>query len=75
MDAWPKIVVERFDGEGEAAYERRSSEIRLIIEGFRRSQFRGAEVDRMEQRLIVLQEPSWEEPPAAPVRYRQPIPA
>ena len=61
MDSWPAIRCERFDGEAMDHYQRRSAEIREIIQGFRRLKYDGETADRMEQRLVLLQEPHIEE--------------
>ena len=57
MDDWPSVTCERFDGESLETYLRRSSEVIEIIQGFRRLRYRGEEAEKMEQRLIELQEP------------------
>jgi hypothetical protein len=57
MDQWPAIRVERFDGETWDHYQRRSAEVKEIIQGFRKLRFTGDVAERMEERLIMLQEP------------------
>lgn len=61
MDQWPPIRCERFDGESLDHYIRRSSEVKEIIQGFRKLRFTGDMAEQMEQRLIELQEPHIEE--------------
>lgn len=61
MDCWPAIRCERFDGETAEHYVRRSTEVREIIQGFRKLRFDGELAERMEQRLMLLQEPHIEE--------------
>jgi len=61
MDQWPAIRVERFDGESLDHYKRRAAEVREIIQGFRKLRYTGATADRMEERLLMLQEPHIEE--------------
>ena len=57
-EGWPTLQVERFDGEPPVAYRHRAQEIVEIIEGFRMSRYRGEIAERMERRLIRLQEQS-----------------
>ena len=53
---WPAIKVERFDDETLEDYQSRRDEIVTIVEAFRRSRYAGAEAERMEARLIGLQD-------------------
>ena len=59
-EGWPALQVERFDGEPPAAYRHRAGEIAEILDGFRMGRFRGDVAERMERRLIRLQEQSLE---------------
>jgi hypothetical protein len=59
-EGWPALQVERFDGEPPAAYRHRAREIVEIVEGFRMGRYRGEVAERMERRLIRLQEQSLE---------------
>lgn len=59
-EGWPSLQVERFDGEPPVAYRHRSQEILEIVEGFRMGRYRGEIADRMERRLMRLQEQSLE---------------
>jgi hypothetical protein len=53
---WPQIKVERFDDESETAYRRRRDMIVNIMTGFRLGRYEGETADRLEQRLVALQE-------------------
>ena len=55
-EIWPAIKVERFYDEPLKHYEARRAEITKIIKGFRNGRYEGALADRMEQRLIALQD-------------------
>ena len=55
-EVWPPIKVERFYDEPLKLYEARRAEIVKIIKGFREGRFEGALAERMEQRLIALQD-------------------
>jgi len=55
-EIWPAIRVERFYDEPLAQYEARRREIIAIIRGFRNGRYDGAVADRMEQRLMALQD-------------------
>jgi hypothetical protein len=55
-EIWPAIKVERFYDEPLAHYEARRKEIVSIITGFRNGRFEGAIAERMEQRLVALQD-------------------
>ncbi len=55
-EGWPSLQWERFKGETLRAYQRRTSEIQEIIEGFRMGRYRGGVAEQMERRLILLQE-------------------
>lgn len=55
-EIWPAIKVERFYDEPLQHYEARRAEITKIINGFRNGRYEGALADRMEQRLIALQD-------------------
>ncbi len=55
-EIWPAIKVERFYDEPFKHYEARRAEIIKIIKGFRSGHYEGAVADRMEQRLIALQD-------------------
>jgi hypothetical protein len=55
-EIWPAIRVERFYDEPLAHYEARRREIISIITGFRNGRYEGAVADRMEQRLVALQD-------------------
>ena len=59
-EGWPSIEWDRFDGESPAAYRRRAAEIDAILEGFRMGRYRGELAEKMERRLIRLQEQSLE---------------
>lgn len=59
-EGWPALQVERFDGEPPVAYRHRAQEIVEIVEGFRMGRYRGDVAERMERRLIRLQEHSLE---------------
>jgi hypothetical protein len=59
-EGWPSLQVERFDGEPAVAYRHRAQEILEIVEGFRMGRYRGDVAERMERRLIRLQERSLE---------------
>lgn len=59
-EGWPTLQVERFDGEPPAAYRHRAQEIVEIVNGFRMGRYRGEAAERMERRLIRLQEQSLE---------------
>ena len=59
-EGWPSMQWERFSGETQQAYHRRSTEIQQIIEGFRMGRYRGEIADQMERRLIRLQEQALE---------------
>jgi len=61
MDSWPKIRCKRFDGESMDHYLRRSAEVREIIQRFRKLKFDGDIAERMERRLMLLQEPHIEQ--------------
>ncbi len=60
MEAWPRIVCERFDGESAAAYRRRAAKVAEIVEGFRMGRFAGDVADEMERELMGLQTPELE---------------
>lgn len=55
-EIWPAIRVERFYDEPLAHYEARRREIISIITGFRNGRYDGVVADRMEQRLVALQD-------------------
>ena len=55
-EIWPAIKVERFYDEPLAHYEVRRREIVSIVSGFRNGRYEGALADRMEQRLMALQD-------------------
>lgn len=55
-ETWPAIKVERFYDEPLAHYEARRREIVSIVTGFRKSRYEGPAADRMEQRLMALQD-------------------
>ena len=59
-EGWPALQVERFDGEPQVAHRQRAREITEIVEGFRMGRYRGEAAERMERRLIRLQEQSLE---------------
>ena len=59
-EGWPAMRWERFDGENLRAYQRRVDEIDGIMKGFRMSRYRGEIADRMERRLVELQEQALE---------------
>jgi hypothetical protein len=59
-EGWPALRLERFEGEPPVAYRSRSAEILEIVEGFRMGRYRGDIAERMERRLIRLQEQSLE---------------
>ena len=59
-EGWPSMQVERFEGEPPVAYRHRAREIAEIVEGFRMGRYRGDNAERMERRLIRLQEQSLE---------------
>ncbi len=55
-EIWPAIRVERFYDEPLAHYEARRREIISIITGFRNGRYEGVVAERMEQRLVALQD-------------------
>lgn len=55
-EIWPAIKVERFYDEPLKHYEARRAEITTIINGFRHGRYDGAVAERMEQRLVALQD-------------------
>jgi len=55
-EGWPSVACDRFAGESLDAYRARVREISEIIEGFRMSRYRGEFAEKMERRLILLQE-------------------
>ncbi|MBN9315886.1 MAG: hypothetical protein J0I99_09125 [Devosia sp.] len=55
-ELWPAIKVERFLDESPRQYEARRAEIVSIITGFRNGRYEGALAERMEERLIALQD-------------------
>jgi hypothetical protein len=55
-EIWPAIKVERFYDEPLKHYEARRAEITKIINDFRHGRYEGALADRMEERLIALQD-------------------
>ena len=55
-EVWPAIKVERFLDEPLEHYLKRRDEIVTIIGGFRRGRYTGAVAERMEHRLIALQD-------------------
>jgi hypothetical protein len=55
-EIWPAIKVERFYDEPLKHYEARRAEITTIINGFRRGRYTGELAERMEQRLVALQD-------------------
>ncbi|MDC9822485.1 hypothetical protein PRN20_01965 [Devosia sp. ZB163] len=55
-ELWPAIKVERFYDEPLAHYETRRGEIVTIINGFRRGRYEGEAAERMERRLVALQD-------------------
>jgi hypothetical protein len=55
-EIWPAIKVERFYDEPLRHYEARRAEIVKIINGFRNGRYEGALADRMEARLVALQD-------------------
>ncbi|MDB5539312.1 MAG: hypothetical protein JWQ89_1039 [Devosia sp.] len=55
-EIWPAIKVERFYDEPLSQYEARRKEIVSIIDGFRHGRFEGAMAERLEQRLVALQD-------------------
>lgn len=55
-ESWPAIKVERFYEEPIMQYEARRQEITAIINGFRHGHYDGDVADRMEERLVFLQE-------------------
>lgn len=59
-EGWPVLRWERFHGESPQAYRRRVDEIEAILQGFRMSRYRGEVAERMERRLIDLQEQALE---------------
>lgn len=59
-EGWPALQVERFDGEPAVAYRHRAREILEIVDGFRMGRYRGETAERMERRLVRLQEQSLE---------------
>ena len=56
-DSWPRIVCERFDGESDAGYFRRSRRIIEIVTDFRFGRYDAESGDRMERELTALQDP------------------
>lgn len=75
---WPAIKVERFHDESQDEYQARRDEIVEIIQAFRRGRYDGAEADRMEARLVGLQDglvaPKRPAERATPIRFRSPEP-
>jgi len=59
-EGWPVLQWERFPGESLQAYRRRVDEIEEILQGFRMSRYRGEVAEKMERRLVDLQEQSLE---------------
>jgi len=59
-EGWPALQVERLDGEPPIAYRHRAREIVEIADGFRMGRYRGELAERMERRLLRLQEHSVE---------------
>ena len=59
-EGWPTIECDRLEGENLDAYRARSGQIAEIIEGFRMGRYRGDFADKMERRLIRLQEQALE---------------
>lgn len=55
-DRWPAVRVERFMDEPIDQYVKRRDEIVTIITGFRRGRYTGDTAERMEQRLVALQD-------------------
>ena len=55
-EIWPAIKVERFYDEPLVNYEARRREIVTIITGFRHGRYEGVVADRMENRLMALQD-------------------
>jgi len=55
-EGWQVLRYDRFKGESPDAYRRRVSEIGHIQDGFRMGRYRGDTAERMERRLIRLQE-------------------
>lgn len=55
-EIWPAIKVERFYDEPLAHYEARRKEIISIITGFRHGRYDGVVAERMEKRLVALQD-------------------
>ncbi len=55
-EIWPAIRVERFYDEPQAHYEARRAEIITIITGFRHGRYEGELAERMEERLVALQD-------------------
>lgn len=55
-ELWPAIKVERFYDEPQKHYEARRQEIVSIIKGFRHGRYEGMQAERMERRLIELED-------------------
>lgn len=55
-EIWPAIKVERFYDEPLAHYEARRKEIISIITDFRHGRYDGVVAERMEKRLVALQD-------------------
>ena len=57
VEAWPRIVCERFDGERRHAYAVRAARIIEIVSIFRLGHYDACLGDRLELELLVLQSP------------------
>lgn len=57
VEAWPRIVCERFDGERRHAYAERSARIVEIVTIFRMGHYDAGLGDQLEQELLRLQSP------------------
>jgi hypothetical protein len=57
-DNWPRIICERFDGETDLGYQRRSSRIVEIVTDFRMGRYDAKSGEAMECELMALQDPA-----------------
>ena len=55
-EGWPVPEYDRFESESLKDYRRRVAEIEAIHDGFRMGRYRGDLAERMERRLVRLQE-------------------
>lgn len=53
---WPAIKVDRYHDESQDEFQARRNEIVAIIQAFRRGRYEGDEAERMEARLVGLQD-------------------